>query len=83
MINLSSIVGFPIPASLLEEKLEKILIELKPEDRMVVALHYYKRIPLPEIAERMDWSLSKTKVRSYRAWKRLETVLKRHGIESV
>ena len=62
---------------------ERILIELKPEDRMVVTLQYYERIPLPEIAERLNWNLSKTKVRSHRARKRLETALKRHGIESV
>lgn len=60
--------------------LERVLLGLQPEDRLVVTLHYYEGFSLPEIASQRDWSLSKTKVKIHRARKKLEDVLKQHGL---
>jgi RNA polymerase sigma-70 factor (ECF subfamily) len=68
------------PAS---EQIELILLSLDPDDRLVVTLQYYEKHSLQEIAEKLDWSLSKTKVRSHRARKKLETALKAYGIEGI
>ena len=65
------------------ELVERILLELKPDDRVVVTLQYYEKMTLQEIAEKMDWSLAKTKVKSHRARKKLEKALKAHGIETI
>lgn len=65
------------------ELVERILLELKPDDRMVVTLQYYEKMTLQEISEKMDWSLANTKVKSHRARKKLEKALKNHGIETI
>ena len=65
------------------ELVERILLELKPDDRIVVTLQYYEKMTLQEISDKMDWSLANTKVRSHRARKKLEKALKAHGIETI
>lgn len=60
---------------------ELILDHLKPDDRILVILHYYERYTLPEIAKAMDWSLAKTKVKSHRTRQRLKEILQSYGIE--
>lgn len=62
------------------ELLETILSQLPTTDRMVITLQYYEELPLQEIADRLQWGLSKTKVRSHRARTKLERILKTHGI---
>jgi RNA polymerase sigma-70 factor (ECF subfamily) len=65
------------------ELVERILLELKPDDRVVVTLQYYEKMTLQEISEKMNWSLANTKVKSHRARKKLEKALKAHGIETL
>jgi RNA polymerase sigma-70 factor (ECF subfamily) len=65
------------------ELVERIMLELKPDDRVVVTLQYYEKMTLQEISEKMDWSLANTKVKSHRARKKLEKALKAHGIETL
>ena len=65
------------------EQIELILLNLDPEDRLVVTLQYYVKHSPQEIAEKLDWSLSKAKVHSHRARKKLETALKAYGIEGI
>jgi RNA polymerase sigma factor (sigma-70 family) len=60
--------------------IEQALLNLKPEDRLVMTLQYYEECSLSEIAEQMGWSLSNTKVKSHRARKKLEKILSRCGI---
>ena len=60
--------------------IEWILLKLKPEDRLIITLQYYEEFSLNEIAEQMNWSLSNTKVKSHRARKKLEAILKKHGL---
>jgi len=65
------------------ELVERIMLELKPDDRVVVTLQYYEKMTLQEISEKMDWSLANTKMKSHRARKKLEKALKAHGIETL
>ena len=60
--------------------IERLLLELQPEARLVVTLHYYEGFSLAEISSQMSWSLSKTKVKIHRARKKLETTLSEHGL---
>lgn len=62
------------------ELIERLLMNLKSGDRLVITLHYYEGFTLPEIAFQMSWSLSKTKVKIHRARKALEVVLEKHGL---
>jgi len=63
------------------ELIERILIKLNPADRLIVTLQYYERLTLPEIAEQMNWSLAKTKIKSFRARKQLKEILNYYGID--
>ncbi len=62
------------------EQVQKALSLLNAEDRMLLTLQYLEELPLAEIAEKMDWGLSKTKVKSFRARKKLKKLLINHGI---
>ncbi len=64
------------------EEVQKILSALDADDRLLITLQYLQELPLTEIAEHMEWSVSKTKVRSYRARKKLQTALKAYGISA-
>lgn len=48
---------------------------LPPKDRLVLTLQYFEDADIREIAERMRWSVSATKVRAFRARKRLKALL--------
>jgi RNA polymerase sigma-70 factor (ECF subfamily) len=56
-----------------------LLAKLKPDDRTLLTLHYLNGIRLREIAEHLGWSVSKTKVRSLRAKRKLQRILETHG----
>lgn len=64
------------------ELIERVLSELRPQDRLLITLHYYDELSLPEIATRLEWGLSKVKVRLFRARRRLESMLTECGLES-
>ena len=60
--------------------IESLLLNLDVEDRMLMTMQYYDQYSLPEIAELKGWSYSKTKVRSFRARKKLAEIFKRAGV---
>jgi RNA polymerase sigma-70 factor, ECF subfamily len=49
------------------ELIETVLHQLTPEDRLMVELIYFEDWPLQQVADTMQWKLSKVKVRSMRA----------------
>ena len=53
------------------ELVEKLLQQLKPDDRLMVELIYFEDLPLQEVADALAWKLSKVKVRAMRARKRM------------
>jgi RNA polymerase sigma-70 factor (ECF subfamily) len=56
-----------------------LLAKLKPDDRTLLTLHYLNGMRLREIAEHLGWNISKTKVRSLRAKRKLKRILETHG----
>ncbi len=61
--------------TLLLDYVVRMLEQLSPKDRLVLTLQYFEGADLREIAERMGWSISATKVRAFRARKRLKACL--------
>lgn len=55
----------------------KLLARVSPEDRMVLTLLDVEGFSVAEIAEMMNWSISKVKVRAHRARAHLRRVLRR------
>lgn len=53
------------------ELLEKLLQQLKPDDRLMMELIYFEDLPLQEVADVLEWKLSRVKVRAMRARKRM------------
>jgi len=53
------------------ELVKKLLHQLKPDDRLMVELIYFEDLPLQEVADALEWKLSKVKVRAMRARKRM------------
>lgn len=62
------------------EQAQKALALLQNEERLLLTLQYLEELPLAEIAEQLGWGLSKTKVKSFRARKKLRTLLIKNGI---
>ena len=62
------------------ERIQYLLIGLSPDDRTLLTLQYLEEMKLADIAEILGWSLSKTKVKSYRARKKLKKLLTKHEI---
>jgi len=62
------------------EKVQYLLAGLSPDDRTLLTLQYLEEMTLVDIAENMRWSLSKTKVKSHRARKKLKNLLTKHEI---
>lgn len=62
------------------EQAQTALSLLEVDERMIMTLQYLEDRPLAEIAEQMGWSLSKTKVKSFRARKKLRRILVSYGI---
>jgi RNA polymerase sigma-70 factor (ECF subfamily) len=52
-----------------------VLEHLAPEDRLVLTLQYFDGCSIKEIAERMGWSATLVKVRSFRARQKLRNIL--------
>jgi RNA polymerase sigma-70 factor, ECF subfamily len=55
----------------------KLLARVSPEDRLVLTLLDVEGFSVAEIAEMMNWSISKVKVRAHRARAHLRRVLRR------
>jgi RNA polymerase sigma-70 factor (ECF subfamily) len=55
---------------------EKLLSRLSAEDRVLLELLYLDELTTPEAAEAMGWSLSKAKLRAWRAKRSLQKVLR-------
>ncbi len=62
------------------EQAQKVLALLHSEERLLLTLQYLEELPLADIAEQMGWGLSKTKVKSFRARKKLRKLLINNGI---
>jgi RNA polymerase sigma-70 factor (ECF subfamily) len=57
---------------------QKLLANLRPEDRIVIALLEIDDMPVAEIAQLTGWSKSKVKVRAHRARASLRRILGRY-----
>ncbi len=53
------------------ELLEQCMVDLTPEDRMLMELVYWKGWKLKDVAESFGWGLSRTKIRAMRVRQRL------------
>ena len=62
------------------EQAQKVLALLHSEERLLLTLQYLEELPLADIAAQMGWGLSKTKVKSFRARKKLKKLLINNGI---
>ncbi len=62
------------------EQAQKVLALLQSEERLLLTLQYLEELPLADIAAQMGWGLSKTKVKSFRARKKLRKLLINNGI---
>jgi len=58
------------------ELVSNLMEMLSPEDRLMIDLIYFEQRPLAEVAEILNWKLSKVKVRSMRAKEKLRKQLK-------
>jgi RNA polymerase sigma-70 factor (ECF subfamily) len=65
------------------EEVQRLLATLPADDRTVLTLQYLHDMPLQEIADQMDWGLSKTKIKSFRAKRKLKEKLKIYGISRI
>ena len=61
-----------------QEVLSWALNKLSAEDRMIVELVYLEELSGKEAAELLGWSVANVKVRSFRARKKLEKLLRKH-----
>ncbi len=62
------------------EQVQFLLSHLPGDDRLLLTLQYLEDRSLAEVAEITGWSLSKTKVKSFRAKKKLRKYLTRYEI---
>ena len=62
------------------ERIQYLLAGLSPDDRTLLTLQYLEEMALADIADNLGWSLSKTKVKSHRARKKLKKLLTKHEI---
>ncbi len=56
-----------------------MLNQLSPDDRTLIESIYFEDMKLKEIAEVLNWSLVKTKVRAMRARRKMRTILESTG----
>lgn len=56
----------------------KLLSHLGPEDRALLHMFYVDEMTVAEIASLLEWSISKVKIRAWRARNNLRKVLKRY-----
>ena len=59
------------------EVVHRALARLSPEDRVLVECMYFEELPIKEVAATLGWSLSKAKVRAFRARKKLRQIVER------
>jgi RNA polymerase sigma-70 factor (ECF subfamily) len=64
------------------DEVQFILAQLPPNDRALLTLLHLEEMPLAEIAQHFGWSVVNTKVRAYRARRRLRAILSRHGYDN-
>ena len=60
----------------------EVLAELPPDDCTLLTLQYLEGLSLSEIASLLGWSALNTRVRSFRARRRLQKLLEHHGYHS-
>lgn len=65
------------------EEVQRLLSDLSAEDRLLLTLQYLEGLQLNEIAEKLNWGLSKAKVKSFRAKKKLQSKLSEYGITEI
>jgi RNA polymerase sigma-70 factor, ECF subfamily len=58
--------------------LERVLAQLRPEERMVVTLLELEEKSIKEIAEMTGWSQANVRVRAFRARQKLKQLLEKH-----
>ncbi len=58
------------------EAIQRAFLDLPPEERSLLMLLYFEGYTLREAAGLLGWSLPKTKIRAYRARRRLRRLLK-------
>lgn len=68
-------------ASEAAQMLHDMLAELPPKDRLVLTLTYFEHLDAPQIAQRMDWSATATRMRLSRARRRLRRIAEARGLE--
>jgi RNA polymerase sigma-70 factor, ECF subfamily len=78
-LELPSVDSGKIDSAGFTQEAQWLLAKLKPDDRTLLTLHYLNGMRLREIAEHLGWSLSKTKVRSLRAKRKLQQILETYG----
>ena len=57
---------------------DKLLLHLAPEDRALLQMLYAEEMSIADAALQMGWSISKIKVRAWRAKRALRLILKRY-----
>jgi len=58
--------------------IHSLLQRLRPDDRLILTLMYFEQCTIKEIARRMSWTQTSTKVRAFRARKRLKELAEQH-----
>lgn len=61
------------------EEVHRILAHLPPEARTLLTLLYLEEMPLSEVAAQCGWSVANTKIKAFRARRKLRSVLTRYG----
>ena len=70
----------PFDAAKAGTLLHALLAQLPPADRLVLTLMYFEECSVKEIADRMGWTRGMTKMRAYRARKKLKALAERTNI---
>ena len=65
------------------DEAQVLLSELPPEDQMLLTLIHLNGMTMNEIAGHFSWSRANAKIKAYRARKKLNKVLTKHGYSSV
>jgi RNA polymerase sigma-70 factor (ECF subfamily) len=73
----------PEPGSAAEaaDRVQALLAELPPRDRLVLTLLYLEELDTHEIAARTGWSRALVKVQAFRARQKLRSLLERRGFD--
>jgi len=79
--QLAATTSEPTSAYEAAEIVHRLLDQLAPRDRLVMTLAYLEERSVAEIAEITNWSVSRVKVQTFRARKRLAKICRQQGIE--